>query len=388
MTDLPPPNQPTKIEVDRLSFDPANPRFTPDMDVDPRSEVDVIRELDQRSDLGELIQSIAASGYVDIEPLVIMEEGGKLLVLEGNRRLAALRLLRHPNLAAEVGVKLPQVDLSKAATFERVTVYRVMDRSAAQDFIGFKHINGPHRWDSLAKARFAAQWLEQEKRVEGGLSLRDIARRMGDRHDTIKRMVAGYLVLEQAERAKVFDAHDRYNSLGPLPFSHLYVGITRPPIRDFLGLPDEGRLDDPMPNPVPSDHIESLRQMMLWLFGSKRDDQPPIVTSQNPHIKQLSEVLGHSVARTMLMSGNPLKMALGQVEKPSEAFERAIASAHSQLEMAQQKLDSYDGSSVTMLEIAGAVRGKATLICDVMEVKAASYAKSQRAARKEKAGKA
>jgi hypothetical protein len=370
VSQLPPLNAPQKVQVSRLEFDPLNPRFTPDMDVDPRSPADVIRELDKRADLGELIQSIAASGYVDIEPLIVLEENSRLLVLEGNRRLAALKLLRDSALAADTGIKLPPMSEAKRSSLEEVTVFRVPDRKAAQDFIGFKHINGPHRWDSLAKARFAALWLKRERDIGSGVTLSDIARRMGDRHDTIKRMVAGYFVLEQAEHESLFDVQDRYPSPGPLPFSHLYIGITRPPIREFLGLPDEGRLEEPRPNPVPRDHLPNLERMMVWLFGSKKDEKPPIVTSQNPHVRQLAEVLSHGVARAMLIAQDNLRIAYAQVEKPSDAFEKALTAAHTQLEAAQQKLESYDGSSVTMLEVADRVRGKAALIHDVMLARA------------------
>jgi hypothetical protein len=377
VSQLPPIDAPTKVHVSQLGFDPINPRFTPDMDVDTRSPADVVRELDRRADLGELLQSIAESGYVDIEPLVVLEDNGRLLVLEGNRRLAALKLPLDPALAAEAGIKVPPMEESKRASLREVTVFRVADRKAAQDFIGFKHINGPHRWDSLAKARFAAHWFLRERNAGSGVTLRDIARRMGDRHDTIKRMVAGYFVLKQAEKQELYDTQDRYPSSGPLPFSHLYIGITRPPIRDFLGLKDETRSDDPQPEPVPAEHLPNLGRLMGWLFGSKQDERPPIVMSQNPHVRQLAEVLGNKAARAMLMAQDNLKAAYAQVEKPTNAFEKALTTAHTQLEIAQQKLEAYDGTSVTMLKIVSSIRSKAGLIHDVMKTRAVATSSNE-----------
>lgn len=56
---------------------------------------DVVAHLMESADLRELIESIAANGYVDIEPLVVLEEEkGELTVIEGNRRVAATKLLR------------------------------------------------------------------------------------------------------------------------------------------------------------------------------------------------------------------------------------------------------------------------------------------------------
>lgn len=201
---------PQVIEVSKLSFDQRNPRYSSDKGLPHTSDEEIIRFLDETADLGELLQSISTSGYVDIEPLVVWGDGDKLTVLEGNRRVAALRILTNPELAARCGIKAPAIGSGKEDTFHKVTVYRVEERNDARDFIGFKHINGAHRWDSIAKARYAAEWLNEERAGgEDGLSLLQIARRMGDRHLTLHRMVNGFYVLEQAESAGVFSIEDR-----------------------------------------------------------------------------------------------------------------------------------------------------------------------------------
>lgn len=377
---LPPLRQATPVPVSSLSFDPENPRFTPDIDIDTRKDAEIIRELNENADLGELIQSIASSGYVDIEPLVVMENGGKLLVLEGNRRLAALKLLTNPKLAKEVDVQLPEFNPTAAKTFSTVTVYRVDERIDARDFIGFKHINGPHRWDSFAKAKFAADWFQRER--PNGVTLKDIARRMGDRHDTIQRMVAGYYVLEQAEKTRQFKIGDRYPAPGPFPFSHLYTALTRPGYREFLGLPEEWRSSDPAPRPVPKDKLDNLGMVMRWLYGSKDDDLPPIVTTQNPHVKQLGEVLAMPRARSMLISQGNLRTAYAMVETPLVGFEKSLSSAHVNLETAQSKVEAFDGTDPSLMEIADSVLLKASTIKTFMDAKAREIDISQKASKK------
>src|ERR1035438_10451118 len=95
-----------------------------------------------------------------------------------------------------------------------------------------KHINGPHKWDALAKARFAADWYKNEK--DKGLTIAKIARRLGDNHDTVVRLVNGMFVLDQAADAKIYDIQDRYPGKR-FGFSHLYTALTRPGYREFLG---------------------------------------------------------------------------------------------------------------------------------------------------------
>ena len=80
-------------------------------------------------------------------------------------------------------------------------------------------------------------------------------------------------------------------------FSHLYTALTRPGYRDFLGLGDEWRSEDPQPNPVPKKNLENLQQVLIWLYGSKSDGIKPVITSQNPDLKFLGAVLEQFFAK-------------------------------------------------------------------------------------------
>jgi hypothetical protein len=230
-----PLNRASKVSVELLRFDKANPRYSGER---LKNDAEIIRFLYGSADLSELLQSIAANGYIDIEPLVVTLSGSHYVVLEGNRRLASIKLLSDPKLAKACDVPIPELTKEAKETLSEITAYRVNSREDARDFIGFKHINGPYRWDSLAKARFAAEWYKRDR--ENGITLREIARKLGDRHDTIQRMVTGVYVLDQAKEAGLFDVEDRYPGR-PFAFSHLYTALTRPGFRTFLGLPEEWR---------------------------------------------------------------------------------------------------------------------------------------------------
>ena len=89
--------------------------------------------------MGELLRSIAANGCLDIEPLIVLlgPADQKFTVIEGNRRLAALRLFRETELVDAVAtndrVKIgaPRIAPAAQATLDKVSVYRVRDRDAA-----------------------------------------------------------------------------------------------------------------------------------------------------------------------------------------------------------------------------------------------------------------
>ena len=167
---------------------------------------------------------------------------------------------------------------SLSATLQQVSVHPVANRERARPFIGFKHINGPAKWDAYAKARFAAQWYGSGK--SEGIDLTDIARAIGDVHDTIKRMVFAIYVLDQAKDEDLFDIEDRY--VRRFNFSHLYAALSRSQYLDYLDLRAAWVRHDPEPNQVPPHKREELRKVLAWIYGSKKDGLRPVIQSQNP----------------------------------------------------------------------------------------------------------
>ena len=252
------------VAPDELNFDLSNPRFADEERF--ATEEDIVRYLTQHVDVDELLQSIQSAGYVDFEPLIVQREGR--IVLEGNRRLAALRLLSDESLRERLRVRLPEVNDPKALP-DRIRVKWVDNRTDARDFIGFKHINGPFKWDALAKAKFAAEWFES------GGNIATISRTLGDSHNTVRRLVNGWYALKQASEDD-FDKEDR--SKPRFAFSHLYTALTRASVREFLGLTPEDLSAPPRPNPVPPER--RIRQRSPECRTSRRR---PVASCHSVH---------------------------------------------------------------------------------------------------------
>lgn len=340
------------VGTDFLEFDPDNPRLAEDGLAHP-TDTQIILALADMADLSELVESIASNGYIDIEPLIGQRVGDKWRVLEGNRRVAAIRLLENPALAKGTGIAVPEMTAANRKTLKSVSVYAVANKEQAREYIGFKHINGPHRWDAVAKARFATDWFRKEK--ANGVTIEKIAQRLGDNHATVARLVNGMFLLDQADESKVYDVKDRYPGKR-FAFSHLYTALTRPGYREFLGLPDEWRVDDPQPNPVPKSHISNLKQVLVWLYGSKADEQKPVIVSQNPDIKNLGAVLSNPRARTIMSMRNNLNEAYAAVERKGARFESALVNAKQETETAMSQIAGYDATDSTLLEISKELR--------------------------------
>jgi len=357
------------VPVDWLVLDRENPRL---VGSDPAaSDEAVIAQLFKGEELGELLQSIAANGYLDIEPLIVMERDRELIVLEGNRRLAAIRLFREPGLAEtifereRIRIKVPDISSGGRATLEKVSVYRVAQRDDARSFIGFKHINGAAKWDSYAKGKFAADWYRG-----GGTTLEEIAERIGDAHATIKRMVNAIYVLEQAESANIFHIADRVSP--KFNFSHLYTALSRAPYMEFLGLDAAWARFDPQPDPVPKTKVNQLREVLTWIYGSKEDSALPVVLSQNPDIKRLGEVLLNAEGLNVLRSSRNLSEAHASTQPAEERFAEGLLRARSSIRDVANSLRGFDGRDRSLVDIAEDIEETIQTILDRMRKKVRS----------------
>ena len=156
--------------ISELSIDPKNPRLGTEI---------IEKELDQDSllrqmrdwELEELAVSFLESGFWPQEALLVVEEKlygeAKLrkVVVEGNRRLAALKYLHlaldgepvTPKWEEIVGKKKIREELFKEVP------YLVADaRKEISAYLGFRHVSGIKEWDPPEKAAFIAKMIDEQ----------------------------------------------------------------------------------------------------------------------------------------------------------------------------------------------------------------------------------
>jgi len=349
---------PTPYKVANLHFDRENPRLA-EYDIKPTtSEPEILKILWDAMDVQELVQSIAASGFFPHEPLIVAEEKGKSVIIEGNRRLAALKVLTTPTIIKDYGWELPKISEVARKKLEEVPAIQ-SDRKESWRYLGFKHVNGPAKWTSYAKASYIAEVYREYK-----VPLADIAQQIGDRHDTVQRLYRGFSVLEQAEAAKVYNREDRY---GPrIYFSHLYTGLDYEGIATFLKLAPKEKETD---TPVPKERLKELGELCVWLFGNKKAKQPPVVVTQNPHLRMLNAVVSNRESLGALRAGVELEKAFEISRPPSDVFEEALLAAKRELSTARAYLTTGYENSEELLRIAGTVAEMADEIYKDMERK-------------------
>ncbi len=147
--------------VSGLLLDEANPRFEEQVDSQEAAITAVLK--DAPAKLVNLSRDIVRLNSLNPTELPIVIEGedeGDLIVIEGNRRIAALKLLRNPELARtasdDLGYDLVGQFQEIARTGKgpgEVEVVKVEDRETARHWIELRHTGenegvGVLRWEA------------------------------------------------------------------------------------------------------------------------------------------------------------------------------------------------------------------------------------------------
>jgi hypothetical protein len=321
-----------RVLVDSLYFDEENPRLASDRERNTQDEI--LKRLWTEMSVDEVALSIAANGYFSEEPLLVIprtspeqdSSGQKYTVVEGNRRLGAVILLRDETKRRAVGaLDLPSITPARREELDRLPISIYRDRQELWAYFGFRHINGLKPWDAYSKAKYVAT-VHKAYRIP----LTEIAEKIGDRHATVKRLYRGYEILQQALASTAFSLDDI--SKGQFYFSHLYTAVDQAEFQRLLGITSEGSL---RPNPVPRAKLKELHELMLWLYGSKRAKKEPAVRTQNPDLNRLREVIANSRSLTALRSGLSLDRAYEIGLGDERRFREALVRAKEELQQAK-----------------------------------------------------
>lgn len=153
----------TPRSIAGLHLDPKNPRLG--RETLNRAPREIIQYLFEHDKAVEVAHSIATRGYFANEPLLAIKENDQLIVVEGNRRLAALKALREPGLLdnpirRQVERLARQIeDLNDIA---RVPVTLAPSRRATDRLIAGRHVGTPVlAWRAENRASFILEKLAE-----------------------------------------------------------------------------------------------------------------------------------------------------------------------------------------------------------------------------------
>jgi hypothetical protein len=248
-----------------------------------------------------LRDSIVSNGFVPFEQIVVefySNEGGdpKYLVVEGNRRLAAIKTL----LTDATGGAL---DL-KEETFSSIKSFSVIELIGTDEerltyqktLMAIRHVAGIREWGPYQQARLVVEMFENEQNTFGA-----VAQRIGITAREVGRRYRASKALEQMEKDDEFGEYAE-----PRLYSFFHEAVSQPKVREWLAFSDQT---------YTAENHEARRVFYELLSPSEINGikRPPKLQNASQQVRQLKDIVDKPV---------PLKI-LSDPEKPFDDAVRA-----------------------------------------------------------------
>ncbi len=325
-----------EIPLSNLLLDAENPRFAGALR-ENAGQKDIVNYIAETFGLSDLLSSMSQGGFHRSSPLVGIKRNSKTVIVEGNRRLASALLLvedqRATSQAQRARNYLPISDIIRRK-FTTLPVLIVTNREEVLPYLGIAHIVGNKKWDSFAKAAWAAKVANTEV-YPGGL--REIAAEIGDKHHTLERMVQAYRLVAQLEESGRFspdNAIKKGRGTAKYPFSWVYTALAFTSIKDWIGV---GQEDADTMQKGSSEIITTPEQLgrasdlLIWLFGDQERRRQPAL-SDSRQISELAAAVTDDRVLSHLRQGKSLDDAQEAVQPTHDKLMDGLVQAKESLE--------------------------------------------------------
>lgn len=356
-------NQIRYAKIDDLYLDPLNPRLGRS-NKGPNVTQERLLELLRDWTLEELAVSFLENGYWVQEALLAIQERlyheEHLVVIEGNRRIAALKYLQAAIQGKPVSRRWAEIARIKEAPtdlFDHIPYMMADSRKDIEAFLGFRHVTGIKEWKPAEKAEYIAKLIE-----ESHMTYEEVMRKIGSKTPAVRQHYIAYrllLEMENQENISIEKVEDK--------FSALYLSLRTPGVRNYLQI-DIKADPEAAKRPVPKDRLKELENFALWLFGDEK--RPPLFTDsrlvddfgtilESPAaIEYLERAERPSFEIAFRTAGGDEPEIVRLVERAADNVELALTRAHlhTKSEKLQIAVDRLGADTLQLLSIFPNVR--------------------------------
>jgi len=271
-----------------------------------------------REGVKDLLDSFKANGFLEVDVIQLKDLGNnKYLVLEGNRRVTALKILKKDyDNGLDIGKFSPE-------TFKKVPsfIHENEDDATHRIIMGLKHISGNKKWPAINQAQLIYDYLkpywddgyyEEEINLCESLGITKAKLRGSQR--------AYHLILQYKES----DYGDQFSS----DMYYTFAEITkRPSIKKWIEWDD---------NSYSSENEENTLRLFSWLSQREEQDEieedeiddskkyPPIITKYR-EIQDLAKFIDNEKALEVMEKENSVAQGLlASGSKEQESYEKSI----------------------------------------------------------------
>lgn len=189
----------TKLPLSNIYLDPNNPRFlSMDWDEIPSDKIDedytqamTRAKLEEKFSVDKLVMNMEHNGYLPIDRVVVQQfKGDKYVVLEGNRRICAAKIIYEKHSKSPQSISESVID---SIEYIECLVYTGSEQEPSWIFQGLRHIIGIQDWSAFNKAKLLVKLMEEEQ-----LSLTEVGKRFGLTAFGAGQWVRGYYAFKMA----------------------------------------------------------------------------------------------------------------------------------------------------------------------------------------------
>lgn len=321
-----------QVPVSALKLDRENPRLAEGADVSSQSAL--MNLFYDNYVLEELAASYVANGFFPSEHLLVLKDennpGG--VVLEGNRRLAALKFLLHDSDAVEAGLPEYQTDdeftVADRRALEEVPVLYVDSRDEIWAYLGFRHISGPKEWSPAAKARYVSMRIDEVAKTDPEHCFKIVGKEIGSNAGGARNMYIQYAVLRAAR-----DEHGLYKEATYISDKRFGVWerlLHNAIIYDYIGLvlgrKDYSQINSAVENLNGENLALLIRDMVPDDSGATLLNDSRLATSyatiiQNPTATKLLRETGDFESSLLIAQGSSVNVRLRKVDATLDLIE-------------------------------------------------------------------
>lgn len=307
--------------IKNLFLDPNNYRFVDESDYKHVNDEDVLLpniqlrtkhfiEGAKRKNISDLIDSFKANGFLNVDVIQVKDLGkNQYLVIEGNRRVAALKALQEDyEQGRDIGKLAPEV--FKSVPFE---IHANEDLDKHLIIMGLKHISGNKKWSAYNQSKLIYDSLKEFWQTEEYYKKEeDLCNSLGATKQKIRTSQRAHYLIKEYLKS---DFGDQFESDMYTLFTEI---IKRPAIKNWLEWDD---------STYRAQNITNQERLFSWISKNEEnyddnfeddeaelaDEFEPIITSYR-QIRDLAIFIDNekslyemektrSVARGLVISG-------------------------------------------------------------------------------------
>jgi hypothetical protein len=351
MDNLPALLSPISVSLDQLLLDPNNPRFSELGEIlnsipegrfaDEKVQANTYEKMrDPMFDVAELRDTIKAIGFLPMDRVVVREwkvktEPKKYVVIEGNRRITALKWLVSLH---DIGKETFSEDrLLNYTTLECLLLNDLLAPASATLILpGLRHVSGIKEWGPYQKAK-AVHALR-----DSGMSPQEAAQSLGLSTRAANSAYRCFVALEQMV------ADEEYGEFAePRMYSYFEEVFKRPVVRNWLNWSDEKEMFC---------NQERTAEFYSWMLPHGEDGAEGPKLPEAKSVRELAEILEDDSALNVLRSPEgTLARALAryQVDHPEDWYPKVLAAEAALKSLTPDMLRKMDPATVNSLKELG-----------------------------------